>query len=37
MQKKLNDPANKAQPVPASIQIPPQAKQKAITAQAMKI
>lgn len=37
MQKKLSDPASKAQPVPASIQTPVHAKQKAIIAQAMKI
>ena len=37
MQKKLSDPASKAQPVPASTQTPLHAKQKATTAQAMKI
>ena len=37
MQKKLSDPASNAQPVPASIQTPLHAKQKATTALAMKI
>ena len=37
MQKKLSDPDSNAQPVPASIQTPPHAKQKATNAQEMKI
>ena len=37
MQKKLTDPASKAQPVPARTQTPAHAKLKATRAQAMKM